>query len=174
VPSLWIASRAAGATAFLALALDVIFGLAVSTGGLDRLVPRGRSVAVHRWLSAVALVLTGAHALALLGDRHVGFDVADLLVPLHSCYRPVPLALGLLAGYSALIVHVSFSWRRRLGTEAWRRLHYLSFLAFAAALLHGLRAGTDSATAGMQALYVGCTTVVALLLLFRTLRRTSP
>lgn len=86
--SLWVTSRAAGVTAFLALTLDVIFGLLVSTGAADRLVPRARSVDVHRWLSSVALALTGVHAIALIGDRFVRFDVLDLLVPFLSSYPP--------------------------------------------------------------------------------------
>ena len=39
----WTTSRAAGVTAFAALTLDVVFGLFVSTGLIDRWVPRTRS-----------------------------------------------------------------------------------------------------------------------------------
>ena len=66
--SLWITSRAAGVTAFLALCLDVAFGLFISTGAADRAIPRARIVEAHRWLSAVTLALTAVHAGALLGD----------------------------------------------------------------------------------------------------------
>lgn len=165
--SLWVTSRAAGATAFLALTLDVIFGLLVSTGAADRLVPRARSVDVHRWLSTVALALTGVHAIALIGDRFVRFDVLDLLVPFLSSYRSVAVALGVLATYGTLLVHLSFSWRRRIGGKTWRKLHYLSFFVFAAALLHGLLAGSDSSSPGMQALYISSLSVVGALGIYR-------
>lgn len=167
--SLWVTSRAAGVTAFLALTLDVIFGLLVSTGAADRLVPRARSVDVHRWLSTVALALTGVHAISLIGDRFVRFDVLDLLVPFLSSYRSVAVALGVLATYGALLVHLSFSWRRRIGGKTWRKLHYLSFFVFAAALLHGLLAGSDSSSPGMQALYISSLSVVGALGIYRGL-----
>lgn len=159
----WITSRAAGVTAFLALTLDVLFGLFVSTGAADRLIARARSVDVHRWLSVVALTMTGLHALALLADRFVRFDVLDLLVPFASSHRVFAVALGVLAAYGALLVQASFSWRRRIGPKTWRRVHYLSFFVFAAALLHGLLAGSDSSAPGMQALYASSAIAVGLL-----------
>jgi sulfoxide reductase heme-binding subunit YedZ len=167
----WITSRAAGVTAYLALTLDVLFGLFVSTGAADRLIPRARSVDVHRWLSTVALAMTGVHALALLGDRFIRFDVLDLLVPFVSSYRSLAVALGLLAGYGALVVHASFAWRKQLGARTWRRLHALSFLVFAAALLHGILAGSDSGEAGVRALYLVSLGLVAALVVVRVARR---
>lgn len=172
--SLWVTSRAAGVTAFLALSLDVVFGLFVSTGAADRFIARASSVDVHRWLSTVALTLTGVHALALLGDRFVRFDVLDILVPFVSSYRAFAVALGVLAGYGAVLVHASFSWRRRIGVKTWRKLHYLSFFVFAAALLHGLLAGSDGSAPEIRALYVSSAAVVAILVIRRALRAFRP
>ncbi len=165
--SLWVTSRAAGVTAFLALTLDVVFGLVVSTGAADRLIARAQSVEVHRWLSTVALGMTAVHAFALLGDRFVRFDVLDVLIPFLSSYRSIAVALGVLAAYGAMLVHASFAWRRHLGAKTWRRLHYLSFFLFAAALLHGVLAGSDSGALGMQALYVSSVTAVGALAIYR-------
>lgn len=166
----WITSRAAGVTAFLALTLDVVFGLFVSTGAADRFIPRARSVEVHRWLSTVTLSMTGLHAIVLIGDRFIRFDVLDLLVPFLSSYRSFAVALGVLAAYGALLVHASFSWRKRIGGKTWRKLHHVSFFVFAAALLHGILAGSDSHTAGMHALYVGSATLVGVLGAYRALK----
>jgi hypothetical protein len=80
---------------FLALTLDVVFGLLVSTAVADRLMPRARSVEVHRWLSSVTLALTATHALALLADRFIRFDVLILLVPFAAPYRALAVGLGL-------------------------------------------------------------------------------
>lgn len=166
-PSPWLVSRAAGLTAFVALALDVIVGLAMSTGALDRHLPRARTLELHRWLSTVALGLTAAHALALLADRAVRFDALDVLVPFASSYRAWAVGLGVLAAYAALVVHASFGWRKRLGARTWRRLHHLSFVAFAGALVHGLAAGSDRGAAGVQLLYLASATVVAGLVVVR-------
>lgn len=172
--SLWVTSRAAGVTALVALSLDVVFGLLVSTGAADRLIARARSVEVHRWLSTVALGLTAVHAASLLGDRVVRFDLLDLLVPFLSSYRSAAVALGVIAAYGALLVHMSFALRRRIGARTWRKLHYLSFLVFAAALAHGLLAGSDRSSRGLQALYLSSGAAVALLLLVRIVRRRGP
>jgi len=88
----WTTSRAAGVTAFAALTLDVVFGLFVSTGAIDRWVPRGASVDVHKWLSSVSLAFVALHSLALLGDASVHFDALDALVPWLSSYRPGAIA----------------------------------------------------------------------------------
>jgi DMSO/TMAO reductase YedYZ heme-binding membrane subunit len=163
----WILSRAAGVTAYLALALDVIAGLALSTGAFDRVVPRARSLELHRSLSVVALALTGLHTGALLVDRFIRFDVLAVLVPFASSYRAPAVALGVAAAYAALVVHLSFGWRKRLGPKTWRRLHYTSFAAFAAALLHGLLAGSDTGATGMRLLYAATAIAIVALVAIR-------
>ena len=163
----WTTSRAAGVTAFAALTLDVVFGLFVSTGLIDRWVPRGASVDVHKWLSSVALTLVGVHALALLVDPAVHFDALDALVPGMSSYRAGAIAIGVLAMYGALVVHLSFGWRKRIGVRAWRALHFTAFLVFVGAIAHGMLAGSDAAHHGMRALYVGSGIVVTGLVAIR-------
>jgi methionine sulfoxide reductase heme-binding subunit len=163
----WTTSRAAGVTAFAALTLDVVFGLFVSTGLVDRWVPRGASVDVHKWLSSVALTLVGVHSLALLVDPAVHFDALDALVPGMSSYRAGAIAIGVLAMYGALVVHLSFGWRKRIGVRAWRALHFTAFLVFVGAIAHGMLAGSDTSHHGMRALYAGSGVVVTALVLIR-------
>ena len=96
------------------------------------------------------------HGLALLLDRTVPFHVADLLVPGIAPYRPVWTGLGVLAAELMLLVYVSFSLRKRIGTQNWRRLRLGHvYPIFALATAHGLLAGTDSGTAWALALYGG-------------------
>jgi len=163
----WTTSRAAGVTAFGALTLDVVFGLFVSTGAIDRWVPRGASVDVHRWLSSVALTLVAVHSLALFGDGAVHFDALDALVPGVSSYRPDAIALGVIAMYGAVVVQVSFGWRKRIGVRVWRALHTTAFAVFLAAVAHGLLAGSDAAHGGMRALYGGAAAIVLCLVVLR-------
>ena len=141
-PEAWTTSRAAGVIAFAALTLDMIFGLSISTGVLDRWIPRGASVDVHRWLSSVSLSLIAVHALVLMADRWVRYDALDVLVPGMSSYRPGAIAIGIIATYATLVVHASFGWRKRIGQRAWRALHFLSFAIFLAAIAHGLLASS--------------------------------
>lgn len=137
-PAPWLIPRASGITALVALTLDMAFGLFVSRHLADRFLPRARSMEAHRWLSSVTLALVAAHALVLVVDRFVRFDVLDALVPFLSSYRPVAVGLGVLAAYGALVVQLSFDFKKRLGHKAWRKLHYLSFAVYAAAVVHAI------------------------------------
>ena len=163
----WLVSRALGVTAYVTLAASVLFGLALSTGAADRALPRARSLDAHRALSGTALVLTAGHALALLGDGHVRFDLVDIAVPFAASHRSVAVALGIAGGYAALAVHASFALRKRLGQRLWRALHYLSFAAFAAATLHGVLAGSDTRAGWARLVYAGAMALVLWLTVFR-------
>jgi predicted ferric reductase len=163
----WYLGRATGISAYLALALSVLWGLLLSTGVADAWIARARSVDVHRWISAVGLGLVAGHALVLLGDPYVRFDVLDLLVPFASAYRPVAVGLGVLAAYAVAVVFGSFWLRRRLGQRAWRMVHYLAFPALGLVTAHGLLAGADTATPWMRVVYLAVSTGVVWLTVYR-------
>lgn len=159
-PWLWVASRAAAIAAFVALTLEVAFGLAISTGAGDAWIGRGRAVDLHGWLSTVALVLIAGHALALLGDGAVRFDALDAVVPFASRYRPLAVGAGVLAAWLAIAVHASFGVRKRIGPRWWRRLHHATFGLFVLAVAHGLAAGSDGDRPWMRGLYLGAVALV--------------
>lgn len=159
----WIVSRALGITAFVSLTAEVVLGLLSSSGTADRLMGRARAVDVHRWLSTVTLALVGGHALVLLLDAYVRFDLLDLVVPLVTKERRIGVALGIVAAYLALVIHLSSRFRKEIGAKAWRRWHYASFAVFVAVVAHGLAAGTDASTTPMRLVYLGSAILVALL-----------
>src|SRR5690606_25038441 len=114
---------------------------------------KGVAVELHRWISPVTLALVLGHGVLLLADGYIRFDALDVLVPFASSYRPVAVGLGVLAAYLTLVVHASFSFRKRIGAAMWRRLHYFSFVALVGSALHALLAGTDSASWFVRSLY---------------------
>ena len=157
----WMLSRATGVLAYVALSIDVIVGLLVSTRSADRLLPRGQLVDIHGWLSPVTLALVLAHAGVLVADGYVQFDVIDVVVPFASSRWPVAIGIGVVAGYVLLVVHLTFGLRKRIGTAMWRRIHYLSFVAFVLVTVHAVAAGTDRANPWIAALYVVLLVAVA-------------
>lgn len=167
----WMLARATGLLAYVGLGIDVIVGLLVSTRRGERLVPRGQLVDVHGWLSPVALALVLAHGGVLLADSYVRFDVIDVLVPFASSRWPLAIGIGVLGGYLALVVHLSFGLRKRIGTAAWRRIHYLSFVAFVLVTVHAISVGTDRGHPWFVLVYATILLVVSTLLGLR-LRRT--
>jgi predicted ferric reductase len=169
----WMFSRATGLLAYVVLSIDVIVGLCVSTRTADRLVPRGQLIDLHGWLSPLALALVVGHSGVLLADRYVRFDAIDLVVPFASSRWPLAVGLGVVAGYLVLVVHASFGLRKRIGTAMWRRLHYLSFVAFVLVTVHALAVGTDRANPWFASVYVVLLVVVGSLLGLRVRRSTD-
>jgi DMSO/TMAO reductase YedYZ heme-binding membrane subunit len=73
------------------------------------------------------------------------------------------VAAGQIALLLAVIDVASFSVRRRIGQRVWRALHTTTFLAFAAATVHGILSGTDTSQPWAWWLYVvACATVTFL------------
>lgn len=167
-PGAWLASRAGGVTAYVALSIEIAFGMFLSTGVADRWIARARSIELHTWLSRSTLLLVVAHASALLLDRVQPFGILELVVPFAAPHRTVAVALGILATWLAWLVHLSFSLRKRLGQRVWRALHYASFGVYALATAHGVLAGSDS----IPFLYLGSAAVIVSLLGFRVVRAT--
>lgn len=165
----WMFSRATGLLAYVALSIDVVAGLLVSTRS-DRWIPRGQLVDIHGWLSPLALALVFAHGVVLLADGYIRFDVVDLFVPFASSRWPLVVGVGVLAGYLILVVHLSFGMRKRIGTTTWRRLHYLSFAAFVLVTIHAIAAGTDRGNPWFASVYAVLLLVVLSLLALRIKR----
>jgi DMSO/TMAO reductase YedYZ heme-binding membrane subunit len=72
-----------------------------------------------------------------------------------------------------VLVSTSFYFKRWIGQKAWRAIHYASFGVFVTSLLHGVWAGTDTASPLMIGLYLGSAIVVFSLLALRIVAETS-
>lgn len=163
----WVFERLFAFLAYFALAASVIYGLLLSTKLLDAIAHRPITFSLHQDLASVGLGLAGVHGTLLALDKRVPFTLAQIAVPGLAPYSPLWVATGQVAFYLALIVVGSFYLRRRIGQRAWRLLHYLTFLAFAGATMHGLLAGTDTGSSWAFWSYVGATTSVVFLFAYR-------
>ena len=59
-------------------------------------------------------------------------------------YRPAFTGLGIVGGYLAAALGLSFYARRRIGAKLWRKLHRATILVYVLAVVHTLGAGTDA------------------------------
>jgi predicted ferric reductase len=165
----WAVLRAAGIGAYLMLFASVAWGLVGTTATARRFVAKPTAIAVHQFMATVAVVLMAVHIGGLVIDGFMPFGVLDVLIPLHGSFRPVAVALGILAMDASVIVLVS-SWARKpIGTTWWRRLHLLAVPAFVMSLVHGAFAGTDTARVWTWWLYVITGGLVLFLVLARGL-----
>lgn len=163
----WIILRAAGIGAYVMLFLAVTFGLIATSTPFGKRFAKASSVSVHQFSSTVGLLLLGVHIGGLLLDRYVPFGPTEILVPGASNYRPIPVALGVLAMY-AMVVVLASSWiRRTYSPKVWRTIHLLAVPAFVLSLLHGVFAGADAARPWMFATYVVSGVIVVFLLVLR-------
>ena len=145
----WLASRSAGIVAYLLLSASVLLGLAMA---LRLAPPRATAVlrAAHERLALLALGAVAAHALLLLGDGWLHPGLGGILVPFTMSYRPVWTGLGILAGYLAAGLSLTYYARRRIGARRWRNAHRLIPVAWAMAAVHVIGAGTDAGSLWLE------------------------
>ena len=163
----WVFERLFAFLAYGAMTGSVIYGLLLSTKILDAIAHRPITFALHQDLASIGVGLAAVHGMLLALDATVPFSLAEIAVPGRAPYAPLAVAAGQVSLYLMAVVVASFYLRRRIGQRTWRALHYLTFLAFVGATIHGIAAGTDSATPGAWWLYVGSTTAVVFLLTYR-------
>jgi DMSO/TMAO reductase YedYZ heme-binding membrane subunit len=152
-PTFWILARAGGLLAYALLTASVLAGVVLKARPFGRSLRPATVTDIHRFLALLALGALVLHGATLVLDGTVDIPLAGLLVPGLVPYRPLWTSLGVIAGELMLLVYVSFSQRRRIGVRAWRRLHWLTYLVFVLATVHGLAAGTDRGRTWALALY---------------------
>lgn len=171
-PTLWYLTRGAAATAYVLLTLSVGLGLSMNLRVFEGMTRAWRVLDLHQVVSLLMFAFIGLHLVTLTLDPFKPFSLLQVVWPLAETYRPLWVALGVLALY-LLVAVVATSWlRRALGNRAWRAIHLTSYVAFVLVTLHGLFAGSDASTPWMQAVYWGATALVLYMALFRVwLRR---
>jgi predicted ferric reductase len=163
----WYAARAGGILAYLLLSASVALGLLLSGRARLQRWPRFALEDVHRFLGILAGTFIVIHGGALLLDHVVPFSLGQLLVPGTASYRPLAVALGVVAAELLAALAVTNHYRKRLPHTLWRRLHLLNFAVWGLALAHGLTAGTDAFTTWALVLYAGSAWLVLALLIHR-------
>lgn len=150
----WYLARASAFASYSLLWISMALGLGI-TNKMARLWPGAPAAfAIHEYVNLLGLAFAAFHALVLLGDRYIGFTLAQLLVPFSTqAYRPLWVGLGQFGFYIWGIVSLSFYVRRGIGQKTWRLVHYLSFGMYVAGLLHGIFSGTDAEAGWVQKFY---------------------
>jgi methionine sulfoxide reductase heme-binding subunit len=168
-PTFWLLARATGIVAFVLLTISVLAGLLVKARPFGTAIKPALAVDIHRTLALLSLTALAGHGLALVLDGTVEIGVLELLVPGTAPYRPFWTGLGVVAGELMVLVYLSFGLRKRIGVKNWRRLHWTTYGAFAAATAHGVMAGTDSGATWALGLYLGAIGCVAAATAWRAL-----
>ena len=159
--ALWYLARGSGVVSLILFTLVVVLGIGTRSGrtfaGMNRLAV----ASVHRSAALLALVFLATHVLALIFDPYAQLDLVDVLLPFTSGYRPFWVGLGTLALDLTLAVAVTSLLRERIGLRVWKAVHWLAYVMWPIALLHGIGSGTDRSTTWMLAVDALCVLAVS-------------
>ena len=157
----WFASRAFGIVAIVMLGISVAVGLTMS----GRLMRRpGINAKLRRFHEASTLVTLG-----LLFDTYLRPGLAGITLPFAIGYRPLFTGLGIIGGWLAAILGLSFYARRRIGAKTWRKLHRFTIVAYLLALAHVVGAGTNGTSVWMLGLLTALTAPIVFACTYRML-----
>lgn len=160
----WDIARAGGFTAYILLMLSVALGLALTLHWQSPRWPRLINNELHNFLTILALIFTIVHVLAVWLDPFTHFGWNEILIPLASHYRPLWMALGIVALYLGIAIAISTWIRPLIGYKLWRSLHIFTLLVFALVTVHGIATGSDTSTWWGVALYGSSILIVGTLL----------
>ena len=163
----WYLARSAGMAAAVLMVGALVLGILAATRALKDIDRPAWLVALHRWFSVLTVIAVVTHLGALVADSYVHFGLVELLIPGASTWRPLAVALGVIALYLFAVVHVSSLAMRRLPKVWWRRLHTLSYLSVWAAMLHAGSAGTDTTNVVYRSVATLLTMAAVAAVLFR-------
>lgn len=167
----WDGLRAAGFAAYLLLWLGLVSGMAVHMRYRPGPLAMTWLLEAHRMSSALSLSFTLGHMVGLFVDPTISFSLLDLTTGLSSSYRPIQVALGTAAMWLMVAVLGSTALAGRMPYVTWRSLHYLSFPAYIAALLHGLTSGTDATAPLALVIYASTASLAAAMVVARLFGR---
>jgi sulfoxide reductase heme-binding subunit YedZ len=166
----WLFSRSAGIVALVLVATSTLLGLALANQLTKQPQARKSLTAFHEYTANAGLAAIGLHGVTLLGDQFLHPSIPDLLIPFTIDYRPVYVATGILGGYAAAILGLSFYARKRIGGKRWRKLHRATPIVYVLGLVHTLGAGTDASSSWLRAFMLATAVPAATLLAIRLIK----
>jgi predicted ferric reductase len=141
---LWYLTRGSGLIALVLLTASVVLGiLEVKRWSTERW-PRFVTAGLHKNISLLVVAFVAVHILTAVVDGFAPIRWLDVIVPFGSKYRPIWLGFGALAADLLIALIVTSLLRLRLGSVAWRAVHWLAYLCWPVALVHSLGTGTDA------------------------------
>jgi DMSO/TMAO reductase YedYZ heme-binding membrane subunit len=157
-----------GVSTLVALSSTVMIGVAATDRMLLRPRHRLQAQLLHRAMGLTAMGFLILHVTIRVMEKHV--QPIDAAVPFLAQGRTLFLGLGTVAAYLMVLLAVTGVVRGRFARGSrpavWRSIHAFAYVAWPAALLHGLNAGRTPKTWVVLS-YVVCVLLVVVGLLIR-------
>ncbi len=164
---LWFVARGSGVVALLMATVAVCFGMLTVARFSSDTWPRFFNLELHRRISLLAVVFIGVHIVAAVLDPWAKLGWSAALVPLISSYRPLPVAMGVVAMYLFVALILTSLLRSRMPQPLWRAVHWAAYAMWPLALAHGFFSGSDAGSLWMMAVDAVAIGAVAASLLLR-------
>lgn len=163
----WLAARASGLVALALVTASVGLGLTMAGKVMRRPGLSRRLMAAHEHTALAGLIAIAVHGITLLGDPWLKPGLSGITVPFSMGYQPLFTGLGIIGGYLAALLGLSFDARRRIGARLWRKAHRLTIAVYVLAVVHALGAGTDASTPWMRWWLLATAPPIAVLFVIR-------
>jgi sulfoxide reductase heme-binding subunit YedZ len=166
---LWYATRGAGIVSLILFTAVVCMGVLTAVRWQRPGWPRFLTAELHQSMALTAVVFLAIHIVTAVVDPYTALGWTAALIPFSSPYRTLWLGLGAVTLYLFAAVVVTSLLRARLGHRAWRAVHWITWIAWPIALIHGLGTGTDTASWWMLTLDGLCVLAVAAAAVWRSI-----
>lgn len=166
----WYLTRSTGWVALLLLTITMILGVIDVSRWSSASWPRFVLDSLHRNTSLLVLIFLVIHIATAALDSFAPIAVVDAVLPFVGSYRPIWVGLGAVAFDLLLALAITSVMRQRLGHRAWRSIHWLAYVCWPIALLHGLGTGSDVKSAWSLMLTAICVLAVIAAVGVRALR----
>ncbi len=165
----WLASRASGLLALALVTVSVGLGLAMAGKVMRRPGLSKKLLAIHEQTALAGLIAIAVHGITLLGDPWLNPGVAGIAVPFAMSFKTAFTGLGVIGGYLAVLLGLSYYVRKRVGARLWRKAHRATVLVYVFGLVHALGAGTDATAVWFRWWVMLTTPVIGGLFVYRVL-----
>lgn len=179
-PWAWYIARFSGIASFIMFTLVISMGLLMTSKVLLKVpfLKTPDALKVHSFNATfIAFSLLILHFMSLMFDEFIRLTPFEVLVPFTvkrdivsalGFDLKIPIGLGVIALYLAIVLILTSHFRRKIvSVKMWRTIHYSSFFFFILFVVHGITAGTDTKEPWMIAIYVWSVAQVTFLILLR-------
>jgi sulfoxide reductase heme-binding subunit YedZ len=128
----------------------------------------------HEATALATLIFIAAHGLTLLGDSYLRPGLAGIAIPFVMPHKPLWTGVGIIAGWLAALLGLSFYVRRWIGPRLWRKMHRWTLAVYALAVVHTLGAGTDARSLWLLLILIATVAPLAVMAAIRLLPSDEP
>jgi methionine sulfoxide reductase heme-binding subunit len=153
---LWYATRGAGIVSLVLLTGVVVLGIVSAMRWQTASWPRFLTTGFHGNLALATLIFLALHIVTAVVDPFTALGWNAAIIPFSSPYRRFWLGLGAVAIYLLLAIVITSLLRPVFGARTWRLVHWLAYLMWPVAVIHGIGTGTDPRFAWMLAIEAVC------------------